>query len=69
MNQVSQTKKLSDILSKILKEIQENNFTKNNFEERLKKISKAFSYIERQMNKYVSNFADDERCKKLFYYI
>jgi hypothetical protein len=65
MNHVSQTQNLSEILKNILSEIQENNVIKNNHEERLNKILKAFSYIDRQMNKYVSNFAFDENSKNI----
>ena len=59
MNKITQTEKLSNILKNIGYELTENSNIKNQIEERITKIKKAFSYIEKQMNQYVSKFSFD----------
>lgn len=63
MYKTPQAEKLTNILKNITTELIENNKEKNIYEERVNKIKKAFSYIETQMDQYVSKFSFDENCK------
>lgn len=75
MNRTSLTEKLSRILFDIVVELSEKTETtdikekKENFkifsnlEQRVNRIKKAFCFVEKEINRYVSKFSLDENCK------
>ena len=63
MYKTPQAEKLTNILKNITCELIENNNSKNIYEDRVIKIKKAFSYIDAQMDLYVSKFDFNENGK------